>query len=161
MLQGPAQGVGSHLGIYKHYCILTVFIDCWVRNLPIKAFCIVSVPGRGRSPNSSLDLTRASKTMCANIGKKVLGKGIYVPVLTFFKDDKEQTLDIETHKLHILWMARAGVNGFVLQGSTGEAVAIKREEKIEVRNTFMSLSPPSPPFQTRSIIFTSKLIENI
>jgi len=70
--------------------------------------------------------------MCTTISKKFLEKGVYVPVLTFFKDDKEQTLDIETHKHHILWLARAGVNGFVLQGSTGEAVSINREERIEL-----------------------------
>ncbi|KAF8333129.1 dihydrodipicolinate synthetase [Cantharellus anzutake] len=62
----------------------------------------------------------------------VLGEGIYVPTLTFFKDDQGQSLDIGTHKRHILWMARAGVHGFLLQGSTAEAVAINREERIEL-----------------------------
>ncbi len=94
--------------------------------------------------------------MCTTISKKFLGKGVYVPVLTFFKDDKGQTLDIETHKHHILWLARAGVNGFVLQGSTGEAVSINREERIEVR----ILISPCAPFQECDI-FTSKLIKII
>jgi len=70
--------------------------------------------------------------MCTTTSKKVLGKGIYAPVLTFFKDDKGQRLDIETHKHHILWMAKAGMSGFVLQGSTSEAVAMNREERIQL-----------------------------
>ncbi|KAG8925913.1 hypothetical protein FRC02_009346 [Tulasnella sp. 418] len=54
--------------------------------------------------------------------------GIYVPIITFFKDDEEQSLDLETHKEHIMFMARGGVHGLVCQGSTAEAVALTFEE---------------------------------
>ena len=62
----------------------------------------------------------------------MLIRGIYVPVATFFHADEDQSLDIETHKEHILWMARAGVHGFLVHGSTGEAVSLTLEEKIQV-----------------------------
>jgi dihydrodipicolinate synthase/N-acetylneuraminate lyase len=55
--------------------------------------------------------------------------GIYTPTLSFFNLDESQTLDVETHKEHILWMAREGISGFLLQGSTAEAVALSKEEK--------------------------------
>lgn len=62
-----------------------------------------------------------------------LVKGIYVPTPTFFKDDEAQSLDIPTHEAHILWLAQAGVQGILIQGSTAEAVALTPAEKIEVR----------------------------
>lgn len=63
-----------------------------------------------------------------------LAPGIYVPVVTFFQDTAAQELDIETHVRHIRVLAEAGVDGVVLQGSTGEAVALTREERKEVRS---------------------------
>jgi 4-hydroxy-2-oxoglutarate aldolase len=62
-----------------------------------------------------------------------LVQGIYVPVLSFFNEDEDQTLDLETHKKHILWMAQSGVHGFLLQGSTAEAVALTPVERKLVR----------------------------
>ncbi|KAF9511031.1 hypothetical protein BS47DRAFT_1299428 [Hydnum rufescens UP504] len=64
-----------------------------------------------------------------------LVRGIYVPVATFFLPDEDQSLDLETHKEHILWIARAGVHGILVQGSTGEAVALTPEEKIQLTST--------------------------
>jgi len=64
-----------------------------------------------------------------------LVRGVYVPVVTFFNEDEQQSLDLETHKQHILWMARAGVHGFLLQGSTAEAVALTPEEKVQLTST--------------------------
>lgn len=61
-----------------------------------------------------------------------LVRGIYVPTPTFFKDDELQSLDIPTHQEHILWLAKAGVNGVLIQGSTGEAVSLTSDEKIQV-----------------------------
>ncbi|KAG8907340.1 Vacuolar protein sorting-associated protein 29 [Tulasnella sp. 403] len=46
-----------------------------------------------------------------------------------FKDDEPQSLDIATYKNHILFMAKAGIHGFVCQGSTAEAVALTYEER--------------------------------
>jgi len=49
--------------------------------------------------------------------------------VTFFNSDTEQSLDLEAHKTHILWMSRAGVVGFLVQGSTAEAVTLTTEER--------------------------------
>jgi hypothetical protein len=64
---------------------------------------------------------------------KALPSGIYVPVVTFFQATPDQDLDIETHVRHIRMLAEAGVDGVVVQGSTGEAVALSHQERIEVR----------------------------
>jgi len=58
--------------------------------------------------------------------------GIYVPVITIFHDDRAQSVDIPTYQEHILWMARAGIHGFLVQGSTAEAVSLTFEEKAEI-----------------------------
>lgn len=71
------------------------------------------------------------------ISKKTLLPGIYVPIVTFFKDTIGQELDIETHVRHMKILAEAGVDGVVLQGSTGEAVALTREERTEVSGEIM------------------------
>jgi hypothetical protein len=63
---------------------------------------------------------------------KALPSGIYVPVVTFFQSTPDQDLDIETHVRHIRMLAEAGVDGVVVQGSTGEAVALSHQERIEV-----------------------------
>ncbi|KAG8925911.1 hypothetical protein FRC03_012339 [Tulasnella sp. 419] len=65
-------------------------------------------------------------------GARTIVPGIYVPIITFFQDDEEQSLDIETHKEHILYMARGGVHGFVCQGSTAEAVALTFDERAQI-----------------------------
>lgn len=69
----------------------------------------------------------------ANAPKLV--RGIYVPTPTFFKDDADQSLDLKAHEEHILWLAKAGVQGFVVQGSTGEAVCLTPDERNQVRNS--------------------------
>lgn len=63
---------------------------------------------------------------------KALPGGIYVPTATFFKDTPEQELDLETFTKHMEWLARAGVHGVTVQGSTGEAALLTREERITV-----------------------------
>jgi 4-hydroxy-2-oxoglutarate aldolase len=65
---------------------------------------------------------------------KKLVNGIYVPVLTFF--NKDDSLDLDTFKKHISWLASAGVNGIVVLGSTGEAVALTDDEKTTVSCIF-------------------------
>ncbi|KAF8323792.1 aldolase [Clavulina sp. PMI_390] len=61
-----------------------------------------------------------------------LVRGIYVPVPAFFKNDATQSLDIEAHETHILWLAKAGVQGVLIQGSTAEAVTLTNEERNEI-----------------------------
>lgn len=67
------------------------------------------------------------------MASRKLIRGIYAPTPTFFNQDESQSLDIAAHEKHILWLAKAGVQGVVIQGSTGEAVALTVEEKIQVR----------------------------
>ncbi|KAF2839322.1 aldolase [Patellaria atrata CBS 101060] len=55
-------------------------------------------------------------------------KGIYVPVPTFFNPTNTQ-LDLDTQTAHTLHLARCGIRGLVLLGSTGEAVHLSRAER--------------------------------
>ncbi|KAI0395437.1 dihydrodipicolinate synthase [Xylariaceae sp. FL0594] len=65
--------------------------------------------------------------------------GIYVPVPTFFAGKKAANydpacapLDVETQVAHALYLARAGIKGLVILGSTGEAVHLTNKERSEV-----------------------------
>jgi len=65
--------------------------------------------------------------------------GIYVPVPTFFAGKKAENynpvsapLDIETQIAHSLYLARAGIKGLVILGSTGEAIHLTNKERFEV-----------------------------
>ncbi|KAF2447367.1 aldolase [Karstenula rhodostoma CBS 690.94] len=58
-----------------------------------------------------------------------LPAGIYCPIVSFFEPTLDQQLDIPTHVRHVQFLGRAGVQGVVVQGSTGEAVALSSEEK--------------------------------
>ncbi len=59
--------------------------------------------------------------------------GIYVPVPTFFSKPppKEPTppFDLETQTKHALHLAKNGIRGLVLLGSTGEAIALTNEDR--------------------------------
>ncbi|KAH6655929.1 hypothetical protein BKA67DRAFT_534835 [Truncatella angustata] len=65
--------------------------------------------------------------------------GIYVPVPTFFQSKKSATyssiaspLDIETQAAHSIYLAKAGIKGLVLLGSTGEAIHLTNKERFDV-----------------------------
>ncbi|KAI1270519.1 dihydrodipicolinate synthase [Xylariaceae sp. FL1019] len=65
--------------------------------------------------------------------------GIYVPVPTFFVSKKAANysataapLDIETQIAHSLYLAKEGIKGLVILGSTGEAVHLTNKERFEV-----------------------------
>ncbi|KAI1206329.1 aldolase [Annulohypoxylon truncatum] len=60
-------------------------------------------------------------------------RGIYAPVVAFFFED--ETLDIETLKVHVTRLAEAGVAGLVIQGSNGEAPHLLHSERKEVIST--------------------------
>ncbi|KAG8946527.1 hypothetical protein FRC04_011585 [Tulasnella sp. 424] len=64
--------------------------------------------------------------------RRPLVQGVYVPVITIFKDDENQSLDIDAYQKHILFMAKAGIHGFVCQGTTAEAPALTFEERAEL-----------------------------
>ncbi|KAL8943165.1 MAG: hypothetical protein Q9216_001219 [Gyalolechia sp. 2 TL-2023] len=59
--------------------------------------------------------------------------GIYVPVPTFFRkasaNELTQPLDLDTQFKHALHLAKNGIKGLVLLGSTGEAIAMTEEER--------------------------------
>ncbi|KAL8948810.1 MAG: hypothetical protein Q9222_005039, partial [Ikaeria aurantiellina] len=59
--------------------------------------------------------------------------GIYVPVPTFFSkptpSDITPPLDLETQTKHALHLAKSGIKGLVLLGSTGEAIALTNSER--------------------------------
>lgn len=61
------------------------------------------------------------------------------PVPTFFASESSSNynptsppLDLETQTKHSLFQARGGIRGLVILGSTGEAIFIKRAERIEL-----------------------------
>ncbi|KAH8671496.1 hypothetical protein BX600DRAFT_480533 [Xylariales sp. PMI_506] len=65
--------------------------------------------------------------------------GIYVPVPTFFQPKTSATynavaspLDIETQAAHSVYLAKAGIKGLVILGSTGEAIHLTNKERFEV-----------------------------
>lgn len=65
--------------------------------------------------------------MPSKFGTKV-PHGVYAPLTTFFRDSKNQDLDLETYKSHVKYVASAGV-GIVALGSMGEAVHLSHEER--------------------------------
>jgi dihydrodipicolinate synthase/N-acetylneuraminate lyase len=56
-----------------------------------------------------------------------LGRGIFVPVPTFFKENEE--LDLEAFDKHIEYLSKSGIAGVVVLGSMGEAVNLCEEER--------------------------------
>ncbi|KAI0012622.1 aldolase [Xylariaceae sp. FL0662B] len=65
--------------------------------------------------------------------------GIYVPVPTFFVGKKAATydpvavpVDIDTQVAHSLYLAKAGIKGLVVLGSTGEAIHLTNKERFQV-----------------------------
>lgn len=73
----------------------------------------------------------------ATINSKTLPPGIYCPTITFFQPTAEQNLDVETHVKHMEFLARSGLAGVVVQGSTAEAVTLDDEERKTVRTKTM------------------------
>ena len=79
--------------------------------------------------------------------------GVFVPVPTFFKTSSPSTLqaplDIETQVQHSLHLAKNGVRGLVLLGSTGEAIHLSKAERFEllsgVRKGFTDAGFPDYP----------------
>jgi len=62
--------------------------------------------------------------------------GVFVPVPTFFHPASaseasalQAALDVETQVKHSVFLAKSGITGLVLLGSTGEAVHLSRAER--------------------------------
>ncbi|HKV02956.1 MAG TPA: dihydrodipicolinate synthase family protein, partial [Ktedonobacteraceae bacterium] len=60
----------------------------------------------------------------------MLRGGIYPPLPTFF--DQQDELDLVTLRRHIRRLAEAGIAGYVVMGSNGEAVHLAKEERAQV-----------------------------
>jgi 4-hydroxy-2-oxoglutarate aldolase len=63
----------------------------------------------------------------------ILRGGIYPPLPTFF--DLHDELDLVTLRRHIQRLAEAGVAGYVVMGTNGEAVHLSKEERAQVIET--------------------------
>ena len=65
--------------------------------------------------------------------------GVYAPVVTFFASKSASNysadappLDLDTQAQHSIHLAKCGLRGLVVLGSTGEAVAITNPERIKI-----------------------------
>ena len=63
--------------------------------------------------------------------------GVFVPVPTFFERASSSTalqpsIDVQTQIEHSVFLAKNGVRGLVLLGSTGEAIHMSRQERIDL-----------------------------
>jgi 2-keto-3-deoxy-L-rhamnonate aldolase len=65
--------------------------------------------------------------------------GVYVPVPTFFVSRSASNynaaaapLDLATQAAHSIHLAKCGIKGLVILGSTGEAVALTNKERFQV-----------------------------
>jgi len=62
-------------------------------------------------------------------------KGVFVPSPTFFRpltDGPQPAVDFDTQIAHSIFLARAGITGIVLLGSTGEAIHLSGQERYEL-----------------------------
>lgn len=59
-----------------------------------------------------------------------LGKGVFVPIPTFFKDNED--LDFDSLEKHIRHLSKKGLAGIILLGSNGEAVHLSGAERQQV-----------------------------
>lgn len=87
--------------------------------------------------------------------------GVHVPVPTFFKDVPQfgrAQVDLDTQVAHAIHMARHGVHGIVLLGSTGEAIHLSQKERITlVRSVRQGLTEAGFP---KYPIFVGVLLNN-
>jgi 2-keto-3-deoxy-L-rhamnonate aldolase len=65
--------------------------------------------------------------------------GVYVPVPTFFVSKTAANynpaappLDLATQAVHSIHLAKSGIKGLVVLGSTGEAIHLSKKERFEV-----------------------------
>ncbi|KAF2645797.1 aldolase [Massarina eburnea CBS 473.64] len=61
--------------------------------------------------------------------------GIHVPSLTFFTNDKEQSIDWETQEKHFDFLISNGLHGIVIAGTNGEAATLSSAEKTTLVQT--------------------------
>lgn len=59
-------------------------------------------------------------------------RGIYTPLPTFFKNDEEYSIDLDTQLQHFDYIQKSGVSGVLIGGSNGEAIHLSKEERYSV-----------------------------
>jgi 4-hydroxy-tetrahydrodipicolinate synthase len=69
--------------------------------------------------------------------------GVGVALLTFFGDDGE--LDPAATAEHAARLVDAGISAIVVAGTTGEAAALDREERVTLLQTVRAVVPPTVP----------------
>ena len=63
-------------------------------------------------------------------------KGVFVPSPTFFRPEPDAStglqdaVDVDTQVRHSVFLAKAGITGLLLLGSTGEAIHLDRKERV-------------------------------
>ena len=85
---------------------------------------------------SIVGITRYALGVDWNCVPRIL-TGVFVPVPTFFKTQSESKslqpeVDVQTQVEHSVFLAKNGVRGLVLLGSTGEAIHMSRQERIDL-----------------------------
>jgi 4-hydroxy-2-oxoglutarate aldolase len=73
----------------------------------------------------------------------ILRDGIYPPLPTFF--DEEEELDLETLRRHIQRLAEAGIAGYVVMGTNGEAVHLSPDEREQIIETVRDVGGENMP----------------
>ncbi|CRK21155.1 hypothetical protein BN1723_012260 [Verticillium longisporum] len=63
--------------------------------------------------------------------------GVFVPVPTFFKEGADSSslqpaIDVPQQVAHSVHLAKSGITGLVLMGSTGEAIHMSRQERVDM-----------------------------
>lgn len=63
--------------------------------------------------------------------------GVFVPAPTFFRpasggDRLQPEVDVETQVRHTVFLAKNGIRGLVILGSTGEAIHLNRQERFDL-----------------------------
>ncbi|CEP10295.1 hypothetical protein [Parasitella parasitica] len=72
-----------------------------------------------------------------------LGRGVFVPVPTFFKANED--LDLDAFDKHVEYLASSGIAGIVVLGSMGEAVNLSEYERVQViQQCFESINKYNP-----------------
>lgn len=71
------------------------------------------------------------------MSQRVPPDGVFVPVPTFFKAEAtapalQPAIDVATQVGHSVHLAKSGITGLVLMGSTGEAVHMSSAERYEM-----------------------------
>jgi dihydrodipicolinate synthase/N-acetylneuraminate lyase len=67
--------------------------------------------------------------------KSAVASGVWCPVVSIYKPDSEQAIDLEASKIYFSHLIRGGIHGLVLQGSTAEAALLSPEERVSLIRT--------------------------